>query len=448
MDKSQYNPFRTRLTPTVRRTIMLFLIVSFFVISPLIILYTAGYRYDFESRQIKQTGVVSIDVKPEDVQVWLNNIKIKKTVPIRLTNRAPGTYHLKIEKPGYKSWEKNITISSNQTTYIKDITLLKDTLPVQVTTNGQVWESIYGYESSQNLILISKANDIYEISALNIQTEKITPILRSNAQDEIDVSMSPFNNTVLLLNEAANEKTLRLFTLDNIGNQAIFSFSGTAPLKYQWDKNGQLNNLYIQKNSNIQKLDTNKNEITIANTPSQNWYIDTLEQLWTVENNKIIQKKQGLEYYVPEKNIERIIDINDRRIILQTSDETLVLVLDNERKLQKTHYVHGKNLYYKQDTREWWVWSEWELSAIYEDGGINLLNRSGEKIKSIKLLDYYGLALFKTENGFMAFNPGYYTSHSLLHSNEIDDIYVNLQLRQIYFLGNIANRRGLYKLEY
>jgi len=447
MDNSLYNPFKTKLTHPIRRIIMVFLIISFFVISPLIILYTAGYRYNFEDKQIKQTGVVSVDVEPKNVEVWLNNIKIKKKIPIRLTNRAPGTYHLKIEKPGYKTWEKDITISSNQTTYIKDITLLNDDLPVQVPTNGQILESIYGYAGSQNLILVSKSNDIYEVSTLDIQTEKITPILRTDAHTKTDISISPFNSTAFVLTESGIEKTLRLFSLDNTENPATFSFFSATPLKYQWKKDGQSTNLYVQVGNAIQKLDSDKNKTTIANTFSKDWYIDNLEQLWTVEDNKLIQKERDLKYTL-EENIERIVDISDKRIILQTENKTLVLVLDNEKKLQNTHHINGKDLYYKSDTREWWVWSQWELSGIYEDGGVNLLNRSGKKIKDIKLLDQYGLVLFSTENGLAAFNPGYYTSHELLNSSEINDIYVNLGTRQIYFLGQVANKEGLYKLEY
>jgi len=100
---------KTYLTRTVRRAIMLSLISAFFIISPLIIFYTAGYRYDFAEQIIKQTGVISIDIKPVNAIVYLNDVQIKKKIPIRLPNRAPGTYHLKITAPGYQLWEKDIT---------------------------------------------------------------------------------------------------------------------------------------------------------------------------------------------------------------------------------------------------------------------------------------------------------------------------------------------------
>ena len=56
---------KTFLSSPVRFTIMIFLIASFFIISPLIILYTIGYRYDIRTGIVRETGVLSIDVQTE-----------------------------------------------------------------------------------------------------------------------------------------------------------------------------------------------------------------------------------------------------------------------------------------------------------------------------------------------------------------------------------------------
>ena len=102
----------TKLTRPVRLGIMLFLIAVFCIAAPAIILYTAGYRYDFKTQKIKQTGVISIDVLPRSAAVFLNDVRIQKSLPIRLPNRAPGAYRLRIEADGYKPWEKDITVES------------------------------------------------------------------------------------------------------------------------------------------------------------------------------------------------------------------------------------------------------------------------------------------------------------------------------------------------
>ena len=78
MDKNHTKLIQHRLTRRIRRIIMGLLFLSFFVMSPLIILYTAGYRYDITQHKIKQKGVLSVDIKPTDATVYLNNIKIDK----------------------------------------------------------------------------------------------------------------------------------------------------------------------------------------------------------------------------------------------------------------------------------------------------------------------------------------------------------------------------------
>ena len=126
-----------KLTRPIRRAIMIFLFALFFILAPLIILYTSGYRYDWEAHEIKQTGVISIDVKTKNASVYLNDILIKKSLPIRLPNRAPGTYNLKIKSPSYQAWEKDITVESKQTTYIRNITLFREALPTEIIADDK-----------------------------------------------------------------------------------------------------------------------------------------------------------------------------------------------------------------------------------------------------------------------------------------------------------------------
>ena len=184
-----------KLNKTIRRIIMSMLILSFFVISPIIILYTAGYRYDFETRQIKKTGVISIDVDPKNVEVYLNDIKIKKNIPIRLSDITPGTYNLKIKKDGYKNWEKDITVISKQTTYIKNISLFKDSSPTILS--GIDTEGIVKINSSPDgkfILIIKKEAEIYEIKILNTENLNLESIMRKALESKPEISWSPFNN--------------------------------------------------------------------------------------------------------------------------------------------------------------------------------------------------------------------------------------------------------------
>ena len=90
-----------------RLAFMISLIVIFLVSAPAIIFYTAGYRYDWNKGEVQKTGVISIKAQPKNAKVFLNGVKLDKELPMRLSNRAPGTYQLKISKQGYHTWQKN-----------------------------------------------------------------------------------------------------------------------------------------------------------------------------------------------------------------------------------------------------------------------------------------------------------------------------------------------------
>src|SRR3989338_10241367 len=155
--------FESVIKPKVSRPIRLIIMISlfliFFILAPALILYTAGYRYNWEEGRFDGTGVISIDVKPEDAVIELNNTIIKKKIPIWLPNRAPGTYHLKISQVGYKTWEKDITVESNRTTFIKNISLLKVGKPELIEPAATGVIEVYSSKDGAVLLLLTKQDD-------------------------------------------------------------------------------------------------------------------------------------------------------------------------------------------------------------------------------------------------------------------------------------------------
>lgn len=171
-------PENTLLTKPVRRTILVFLILTFFIISPIIIFYTAGYRYDFERHKIQQTGVLSINAKPRDAVVTINGVVIDngKRLPLRLSNRAPGTYWVTLNKDGYYPWEKSIVIRSNETTYIRDVTLIKKTQPGTLPLDISSSKEVVASEDGRYLAILSENNSVYTVVLYDIREKVEHPL--------------------------------------------------------------------------------------------------------------------------------------------------------------------------------------------------------------------------------------------------------------------------------
>ena len=114
-------PEKSFLTQKVRRLIMAFWFLLFFILAPAVLLYTAGYGYDWQNNRLTRTGVISIDIEPEDATVEVNGVVMTDRMPLRLANRRPGSYHIKIYKDEYKTWERDVALFSGETTYVRNM---------------------------------------------------------------------------------------------------------------------------------------------------------------------------------------------------------------------------------------------------------------------------------------------------------------------------------------
>ncbi|HRH23182.1 MAG TPA: PEGA domain-containing protein [Candidatus Magasanikbacteria bacterium] len=416
--------------------------IAFFIIAPSVILYTAGYRYDFAKNQIKQTGVLSVDVEPNDSLVSLNGILIERDIPIKLTNRVPGTYLLKIERPGYKTWERDITIESNNTTYIKGVTLIKDALPVRLFETDATVLSVKGYNDS--LLVLKKINELYELHIINATTNSDSLVYRTLNSSEPIVEVSPYASLAYSRIKGTSGDTLYLISLTNPENTDITPITADAMLK--WNPTNPTEPLYIYQDKNIHIRSLTRSDRIAGIVSSSIWYRDEEGGIWEAAGHTIKNPHTQTVYTLSDE-IDSIVHANNSRIILTHKDKTIVAKLKND-EIESIQMINGIDRYYNRRTEEWLVWSPWELSSIYVDGGISLLNRSGDRIKQVSLLDQNGVLLLATEKELSAFNPGYYVRHTLMSTNSYTIVSTNITRRTLYFFGTFAGRTGVYSLEY
>ncbi|MFH1575682.1 MAG: hypothetical protein ABIB55_01935 [Candidatus Nealsonbacteria bacterium] len=110
------------------RTIIFFTcVVLFMLAAPTIILYSQGYRFDFETKKIVQTGGLYFKVAQRSAQVYLNgNLKDTTSIftnSLLVENLLPKTYYIEISKDGYHSWQKTLEVREKQVTEAKNIIL-------------------------------------------------------------------------------------------------------------------------------------------------------------------------------------------------------------------------------------------------------------------------------------------------------------------------------------
>ncbi len=403
-------------------------------------MYTAGYRYDWGNKKIVQTGVLSVDVEPDHADVYLNDVKITKNLPIYFPNRAPGTYEIKFLAPGYKEWKKDVTIESRRTTYIKNIVLFKDSLPVQIDIAENMIDMNASYDGSF-LAITSLEKGVYEITPFDTEKKQKDSLLRINSSIEPEVSWSPHANFLMIKTRQGGEETMQIINADNQELSKTYSFQSTIE-SFQWAKNSFSPSIYIKTNNEIVELNV-FNQKTIKTTFSNVWFVDGEENVWIYnkEKRELVSDDRELSF---KEEVEKIVDINKERVIVKIPNNIQILTLEKE----EHQTLPTQHLLYNKKTKEWITWSWWELWTIYDNGSLALLNRTGEKIQHVNPLDNQGVLLLASENKLTGFNPGYYISHELLNNGSMEKIGVNTKERKIFFLGRVAQKRGLFELEY
>jgi len=117
----------TKRTRTILFLVCLFL---FLLIAPTAIFYSQGYRFDFETKKITQTGGLFLKAEPKQVEVFIDG-KLKKKTDFffgsaLIENLLPKKYKIQIKKEGYYPWEKNLEIREKEVAEARKIVLIPE----------------------------------------------------------------------------------------------------------------------------------------------------------------------------------------------------------------------------------------------------------------------------------------------------------------------------------
>jgi len=443
----------SRLTRPVRISIMIGLIALFFIISPLVILYTAGYRYNWQTRTMSQTGVMSINAKPVNASVFINDVLIDKQLPIRLPNQIPGTYHIRIESPSYHPWKKEITVESKKTAYIRDIILYKLSTPELFfqPTHGLITQVEFSHDSTFALIT-SQSNENKTIELLSLLDG--TRILVKNVADSTltQAYWSPYSQHAVVISIHGN--VLSLLVIDPKKPNAFVEHTYTSNItlsnsKILWNKN-VVPDFWIRTSDEVITEVRSVDMRTIATSTPPVWFV-TNETLWTYSpSTQTLRKTSGSrEQIFPLQNstLVHIVDINEHHIIANSTEETLMFeILDDAIILRQS--IPTMSLTHDVLKDAWIAWSPWEVWSIHADGVPTLQNRTNTKIQSVFPVDEAGSLLFVHDNRLDAYNPVYNTLHTLADSITIMTTGVSRETRTIYFWGHTGEQDGIFRLAY
>jgi hypothetical protein len=192
------------MTLPFRRIVYIAFIIIFLIITPIIILYTAGYRYNFQKHRIQKTGILILKSNPAGASIYLNDELKKEKTQARIANLLPDDYNIKIEKENFYPWQKTLPVESRLTTFAENITLFEKNLPVEVVeTNSELFDLS---PDKIKIVYLDKKETGDEVWLLNFKNLKKTLIYR----------ISKGSGEIVNL-EWSNDSQKILITLNSLG---------------------------------------------------------------------------------------------------------------------------------------------------------------------------------------------------------------------------------------
>jgi len=117
------------MRPVFRNIIFVTFATTFLVAAPLLVLYTAGYRYNTVNGHVVRTGVLTVSSLPRGATVNIPGYSVDKKSPAIFNRIMPGNYQVTLSHEAYHNWQSTVTVESGRTTALGEIILWHDLAP-------------------------------------------------------------------------------------------------------------------------------------------------------------------------------------------------------------------------------------------------------------------------------------------------------------------------------
>lgn len=399
------------------RTILFYILVAIFlIIAPLVILYGEGYRFDFESGKIIETGGIFIKTYPKDAVILVNDKKAKTISglgrSVLIQNLVPKTYNIKISKLGYFSWEKNIKVDEKKVSEI-DINLFKKTYEKELLA-----EEILNVFEIKNAFIIERKDGFFYYTPENNKEEFIVGV----------------GDALILENDLLLKKGTKYYLISGTTSK---EFNDIGQSSFKKD---DLNNLYYQIEERLYK----NNEL-----------IKTNVQFYGLDRNTVYYFSNGILYKNEAKLMDVKLEIDEtkeynllfiyNRIFLNENNEKLYILDNNE--FKKILNLNSCLEYSEWDGKillntgnEIWVYFSKETNYPEFTSGntLKLIARYQDKIKDLYFINdkYY---IFTKGNDLVVSEFDYrdrINTFTILTNLNDAKMFFNYDSKNIYILEN------------
>lgn len=210
----------------VRKILFLSSVVLFLFLLPGILLFTFGFKIDWENFRVLKTGLIWINSLPEGASVYLNGKFLDKKTPATIDELLPGRYAIGLLLPGYYSWQSDVDVYSGKVASITNI-ILFPRLPQFEKLSFEETNKFFIFNHDKNFLyyVIKGSKRIHKI---NFESGRFESVLRAdfflgeieNISLSIDkeklLMFDKHNIGVIYLSKDSRKKNFNLYCKDNI----------------------------------------------------------------------------------------------------------------------------------------------------------------------------------------------------------------------------------------
>lgn len=240
------------MSKTLRTILFLLFVFAFLVSAPLVVLYTAGYRFDLDHGRIVHTAVLNISSIPRNATIFIDDEEQPDRTPAIIENIIPGEHEIRLEKTGYRAWSQRINFMSREATFASDIVLF---LEEQATfiDHAEMTETSVSPDGSR-LAYITQTPSWLEVWTTTgmPESKKLLMQLPYSALSSQTLSWS-LNGTYLLLSQSnGSQSSLSIVRVDT-GSAVELPQEIRQVQQFWWDASTE-DTLYVLSDLVIQRV--------------------------------------------------------------------------------------------------------------------------------------------------------------------------------------------------
>lgn len=137
----------------------------FIFLSPIVVYYSIGYKFDSTSKKFQRTGIVSIRTIPKGAQIYVNGSRLNEVTPDIIRELLPREYSFELEKEGYYPYHMMIQVRPSLVSELNIVLVPKMKEVERISLDFNVYRFFVRRHFFAEVIIVFTDHGIYSIDS-------------------------------------------------------------------------------------------------------------------------------------------------------------------------------------------------------------------------------------------------------------------------------------------